>query len=86
LGQEKENKMIEVYPTLQATIFNGSKGLLNKLVYNYIVRNEDKKLTFIEMCSAVSSEYADSFRGRKKPTPFQVALAIRALRRAGMVK
>ena len=77
--------MIEVYPTLQAIIFNGKNGLINKLVYNYIVRNEEKKLTFTEICFAVSSEYSESFRGRKKPTPFQVALAIRALRKAGLV-
>ena len=74
--------MIEVYPTLQAVIFNGKNGLINKLVYNYIVRNEEKKLTFTEICSAVSSEYSG---GRKKLTPFKVALAIRALRQAGLV-
>ena len=77
--------MTDVYPTLQAIIFNGKNGLINKLVYNYIVRNEEKKLTFTEICFAIASEHSESFRGRKKPS-FQVALAIRALRRAGMVK
>lgn len=68
----------------RALIFNGKNFYTNKFVYNFIIRNEEKNLTFTEICFAASEEAAKQFK-HKAPTPMQVALAIRALRRAGLV-
>lgn len=65
------------------SIFKGPKGYINKIVYNFICANADKGLTFQEIALAIPHlPYCSHVTA---PTAFQAALAIRALRRAGMV-
>lgn len=65
------------------SIFKGPKGYINKIVYKYICANADKGFTFQEIALAIPNlPYCSHVT---PPTAFQAALAIRALRQAGIV-
>ena len=64
-------------------IFKGKYGYINKIVYNFIVKNHHNNMSDYDVAIAVSqSNYLSHVT---PPTAFQAALAIRALRSAGLI-